>query len=226
MLNICFQRNMQTRKSNLSPEPREVHSTSKQWESQSCRVSMTYWQTQFSCKRFRMQKEIKRMTFYALSSSQLCLIKGDRRTSLAHWMAILRAFNFSWMQHSCSRLVERCSSRLDNWLNCPSFLFFKDIRSFHQKHLRQGLISSRPHRYQCHRYQFSTAWEALSTIFWISLSSRALSLSICSSRPAARVCRSDPGHFICVLISNFLWCVCVLFVSRPHLMDLFQLGKS
>lgn len=85
------------------------------------------------------------MIFYALSSAQFCLRKGDRRTSLAHWMAIFRAFNFSWMQQSCSWLVEKCSSRCDNWLNCPSFLFLKtsdpfirntlDRYTFHQDHI-------------------------------------------------------------------------------------------
>lgn len=76
------------------------------------------------------------MTFYALSSAQFCLRKGDRRISLAHWMAIFRDFSISWMQHSCSWLVGKCSSRFDNWFNCPSLLCFKDTRSFHQKHLR------------------------------------------------------------------------------------------
>lgn len=171
---------------------------------------MTCSQTLFRCKSFEISKEMKKMTFYALSIAQFCLRKGDRRTSLAHWMAIFRAFNFSWMQRNCSWLVEKRSSRFDNWLNCPSFLFFMDIRSFHQIHLGQVYISSRPN---CCHYQFLTAWEALSTIFWISLPRCTRSLSICSSRPADSVCRSGPGHFIYVLILHFCWCVCCLFTD-------------
>lgn len=65
-----------------------------------------------------------------------------------------------------------------------------------------------------HHYHFSTAYEALAASFWISFSSRTLSLSIRCSRPAARVCRSHPGSFICVLKSKFLWGV--FFQSSPR----------
>lgn len=163
------------------------------------------------------------MTFYALSSAQFCLRKGDLRISLAHWMANFRAFNFSWMQHSCSWLVGKCRSRFDNWLNCPSFLIFKDSRSFHQKHLRQVDISSRSTLSSSP--VFNSLKSFVNHFLDLSLQPGLLSLNLFFVTSCQSLQIRSRTFYLCSHFKFSQVCVCVLFVVRPHLIDFFQAGK-